>query len=316
MTTKQKQSKKVSTVRAKARKPVSVRAKLTHHTKKLLVPHKGNEFRPHLIRLRGIVAVLIIAVLAQVVYGVATTGRLSILGRVENISTADLLTDTNKQREAQNLPDLTLNDQLSQAAFLKAQDMFKNNYWAHTSPSGVQPWKWFGDVGYNYSYAGENLAKNYPTADATVNAWMNSATHKANILSSHYKDVGFAVVDGVLNGQNTSLVVALYGAPVTVAAVQSAASQPNTFTAPAVATQATDPLQYFGTAVQSLSPVTIAILGLLGLVGIVGIAAHHYRNQLPKAWKKSWRMHHGMYTFFGMILLGVLIIIATGGGQI
>lgn len=316
MTTKQKQSKKVSTVRAKARKPVSVRAKLTHHTKKLLVPHKGNEFRPHLIRLRGIAAVLIIAVLAQVVYGFATTGRLGILGRVENISTADLLTDTNKQREAANLPDLKLNDELSQAAFLKAQDMFKNNYWAHTSPSGVQPWKWFGDVGYNYSYAGENLAKNYPTADATVSAWMNSATHKANILSNHYQDVGFAVVDGTLNGQNTSLVVALYGAPVTAAAVQSANAQQMTFSAPAVAAKATDPLQYFGTAVESLSPVTIAILGLLGLVAIVGAVAHHYRNQLPRAWKKSWRLHHGMYTFVGMILLGVLIIIATGGGQI
>ena len=261
-----------------------MRAKVTHHTKKLLVPHKGNNFRPHLIRVPGIAAVLVIAVLAQVVYGFATTGHLSVLGRVENISSVDLLSDTNKQREAQNLPDLQLNDELSQAAFLKAQDMFKNNYWAHVSPGGVQPWKWFGDVGYNYSYAGENLAKNYPTADATVQAWMNSPTHRANILSTHYKDIGFAVVDGTLNGQNTSLVVALYGAPVTVAAAQSTASQQN-FAAPAVAAAATDPLQYFGTAVQSLSPVTIAVLGLLGLVGIVGMAAHHYRKRLPKAWQ-------------------------------
>jgi len=177
----------------------------------------------------------------------------------------------------------------------------------------VQPWKWFSDVGYNYSSAGENLAKNYPTAGATVQAWMNSQTHRENILKSEYVDVGFAVVDGQLDGQNTTLVVALYGAP--VAAVEAASTQP-TFSAPAVAVAAQHPLAYFGSALEALSPVTIAILGLLGIVAIVGVAAHHYRNQLPKTWRKSWRVHHGFYTFLGMITLGVLIIIATGGGQI
>ena len=61
-----------------------------------------------------------------------------------------------------------MNPKLNEAAQLKAQDMFRYNYWAHTSPRGVEPWKWLGDVGYTYSIAGENLAKNYPTAVATV----------------------------------------------------------------------------------------------------------------------------------------------------
>jgi uncharacterized membrane protein YedE/YeeE len=88
------------------------------------------------------------------------------------------------------------------------------------------------------------------------------------------------------------------------------------FSAPAVATEAPSPVAYFGSALETLSPVTIAILGLLAVVAIVGVTAHHYRKQLPKAWKKSWRVHHGLYTFVGMIALGVLVIIATGGGQI
>ncbi len=109
--------------------------------------------------------------------------------------------------------------------------------------------------------------------------------------------------------------MAYYGAPATVAAVQGSnnAGAPLEFAPPV---SGTNPFAYFATALQSLSPVTIAVLGLLALVAIVGAAAHHYRDKLPKGWKRSWRLHHGMYTFWGMIALGVMIILATGGGQI
>jgi len=290
-----------------------MRAKVQHHAKRILVPHKGNAYRPHLIRVHGLIAVLIVAILAQAVYSIASTGNFQVLGRTSNIQTAELLSDTNKERQAQSLGALKINDQLSQAAFLKAQDMFKNNYWAHTSPSGVEPWKWFGDSGYNYSVAGENLAKNYPTSDATVEAWMNSPSHRENILNGNYVDVGFAVVDGTLDGRATTLVVAFYGAPVSYAAVEGSVA-PVSFSAPSA--QGSNPLEFFGTALQSLSPVSIIILGVLAIVGIVGVAAHHYRYKLPKTWKKSWRLHHGMFTFVGMLVLGALIIVATGGGQI
>jgi uncharacterized protein YkwD len=326
--TKQKQIKKPVTARSKVSKPVSSRVKTTRaqrmpirtqvrrHAKTVLVPHKENEFRPHLIRAHGLIAVLVIALIAQVAYSFISTGHVSVLGRVSNIQTSELLADTNNERADGKLGKLTINDKLSQAAYLKAQNMFAEQYWAHVSPSGIQPWKWFGDVGYNYSFAGENLAKNYPTSQTTVDAWMNSPTHRENILNKEYTDVGFAVMDGVLNGQNTTLVVALYGAPA-VASVQAAtAERAADFSAPAVATEAPSPVAYFGSALETLSPVTIAILGLLAVVAIVGVAAHHYRKQLPKAWKKSWRIHHGLYTFVGMIALGVLVIIATGGGQI
>lgn len=257
-----------------------------------------------------------VALLAQVVYSFASTGHASVLGSVSSIQAADLLADTNQARERQGLPDLSLNTQLSQAAFLKAQDMFKNNYWAHVSPTGVQPWKWFADVGYNYSYAGENLAKNYPSAQATVDAWMNSPEHRANILDTHYFDVGFAVVDGQLQGQSTTLVVALYGAPVTAAAVQGVSSVGSSFMAPTVGSGAATPWGYVANALLLLSPVTIAVLGLFVLVAMVGLVAHQYRRQLPKSWQKSWRLHHGLYAFIGMLVLGVAVILATGSGSI
>lgn len=312
MKTKQKQRKPV--VKKVTAKKAPLPSRVRHQAKHVLVPHKENEYRPHLIRAHGLIAVLVVALFSQMVYGFFTTGNVSILGRVSDIQTAELLADTNQRREQVGAEALVINPQLSDAAFLKAQNMFKEQYWAHVSPSGIQPWKWFGDVGYNYSYAGENLAKNYPSAQATVQAWMNSATHRENILNAHYKDVGFAVVDGNLNGEATTLVVALYGAPATVAAVNAASVQPTSFAAPSIASA--NPFMYFGSALEALSPVTIGILGLLAVVAIVGVIAHHYRKKLPKAWQKSWRTHHGMYTFVGMIVLGVLIIIATGGGSI
>lgn len=258
--------------------------------------------------------VIVISLLVQVVYGFITTGHIEVLGRVSNITTSELLSGTNHERASEGLGELKMNDSLNEAAFRKAQDMFANDYWAHTSPSGVKPWRWLADVGYRYSVAGENLAKNYPNASAAVAAWMGSETHRANILNDKYSEVGFAVVDGELNGRETTLVVAFYGAPATEAAVRGS-STPIEYAAP-VSAGGTNPAGYFATALQSLSPATIFWLGLLAIVSIVAAAAHHYRDKLPKSWKKSWKLHHGLYTFLGMMLMGVMLVLATGGGSI
>lgn len=307
MKTKQTQTKKAKQ---------SLHTRVRRHAKTVLVPHKDNQYRPHLIRAQGLVAVLVIALVAQLAYSFITTGRASVLGRESDIQVSELFIETNKARKAANEPELKMNDNLSHAAFLKAQNMISEQYWAHVSPSGIQPWKWFADAGYNYSYAGENLAKNYPSAGATVEAWMGSPTHRENILNKAFVDVGFAVVTGELQGEETTLVVAMYGAPVTVAATQAAAADHKGFLMSSVEDTVQQPLQYFSASFDSLSPVTIAILGLLAIVALVGVIAHHYRNKLPKSVQKSWRKHHGMYTFIGMLILGALIIVATGGGQI
>jgi hypothetical protein len=284
------------------------------HLKHALVPHKGNHYRPHLVRLHGLTAVLIIALALQLVYGFTSSGRIEVLGRVSDISVQELLEDTNDERRAAGLAALSINETLSKAAFSKARDMFSNNYWAHTSPAGVTPWYWLGQAGYNYNVAGENLAKNYPTAEATVEAWMASETHRANILNSKYKDIGFAVVDGLLDGRDTTLIVAYYGSKAGTAVEGTDNERGVTYAAPLG--ENNNPLTYFGTAMQSLSPATLGALGLLAAVAVVAMMAHHYRAKLPAAWRKSWKQHHGMYTFVGVIGLAVVMILATGGGQI
>jgi hypothetical protein len=299
------------TIKQKRTKKSSV--SVAHHLKRVLVPHKGNHYRPHLVRLHGITAVLVLALVMQLIYGFVSQGRLEVLGRVSNITVSELLTDTNTARADSSLPELKINEQLSKAAFAKAQDMFANNYWAHTSPSGVTPWKWLADTGYNYDVAGENLAKNYPTAQATVDAWMASESHRANILNHKYQDIGFAVVDGMMDGRDTTLVVAYYGSPAT-AAVQGS-EQKVSYAAP-LSAGVGNPLTYFGSALQSLSPATLGGLALLAIVGLVAVIAHHYRNKLPASWRKGWKLHHGMITFGGVVGLALIIVLATGGGQI
>lgn len=142
-----------------------------------------------------------------------------VLGYAANINIGDLLAATNQERLANGLPALTLDSRLNNAASMKADNMFAENYWAHVSPSGIQPWYWFSQAGYTYTYAGENLAKDFDTSAGVVQGWMNSAGHRANILSANYKHVGFSVKNGTLVGGQTTLVVAHYGS-------QAAASTP------------------------------------------------------------------------------------------
>jgi len=107
------------------------------------------------------------------------------LGFATDISIQALLKDTNDKRIENGLQPLTLNDQLNQAAAGKAADMFGNNYWAHISPSGKTPWDFILGANYQYVYAGENLAKDFQDSQGVVDAWMNSPSHKENLLNSN-----------------------------------------------------------------------------------------------------------------------------------
>jgi len=100
---------------------------------------------------------------------------------------------------------------LEQAAQQKAQDMIKNNYFAHTSPAGTSPWYWFDKVDYNYVAAGENLAKDFTDSKYLHQAWMNSSSHRANILNEKFQEIAIVIIEGKINGENTILAVQLFG---------------------------------------------------------------------------------------------------------
>lgn len=133
------------------------------------------------------------------------------MGTSVDITSQELLLFTNQDRQKEGLSALTINNQLSQAAALKATDMFGKNYWAHNAPEGTTPWFFIKEAGYVYVYAGENLARGFNSSEDVVKAWMASPSHRENMLSKNYQDVGFAVVPGKLNGEDTVLVVEMFG---------------------------------------------------------------------------------------------------------
>jgi hypothetical protein len=100
-----------------------------------------------------------------------------------------------------------MNSQLTQAAQLKAKDMFAKDYWAHNSPNGTMPWDFIKQAGYDYQYAGENLARGFTTSNDVVTAWMNSPEHRENMLSPNYHDVGFALQEGSLTGEPDTILI-------------------------------------------------------------------------------------------------------------
>ncbi len=150
----------------------------------------------------------------------------NVLGYATDISVEKLYQLTNAEREKQGLAPLSYNDQLASAAQKKAEDMFAQNYWSHYAPDGTTPWSFILGSGYKYEYAGENLAKNFMFSDGVVEAWMKSPTHRENILRKEYNEIGFAIVNGVLNGEETTLVVQMFGTPLGgVSQVQAAEPQ-------------------------------------------------------------------------------------------
>ncbi len=148
-----------------------------------------------------------------------------------------LLGLTNQQRVTAGLQPLHANTELAASATAKAQDMITRDYWAHFAPDGTSPWYFISQSGYKYTRAGENLAMDFGTDQAVMDGWMNSPTHRANILNPYYVDVGFAVVEGQLQGHDTLLVVAHYGAPAeapTPAPAPAPVTQPASSPAPVV----------------------------------------------------------------------------------
>lgn len=125
----------------------------------------------------------------------------------QTIPVQEILDQLNHDRAYYGLPSLHLDPTLNLAALAKAQDMIQNDYFAHTSPAGLAPWHWFRTLGYEYSYAGENLAKGYVDAQDLESSLMASSLHRANILSSDYSQVGIATI--TIN--KTTVVVELFG---------------------------------------------------------------------------------------------------------
>ena len=177
----------------------------------LFVPHHTNNQRARLLHPSGVSFLIGVYVFFQLTLGWLSRGYPQILGYATVIKTEEIVNLTNKMRQENGLAPIQLDSKLTAAAAQKASDMFARDYWSHVSPVGTQPWYFITNAGYSYRYAGENLARDFADSDSIVKAWMASPTHRENLLSSRYQDMGLAIVDGKLGGRETTLVVQMFG---------------------------------------------------------------------------------------------------------
>src|SRR3990167_1764093 len=170
----------------------------------LFIPRESNNYKARVLHFEVISLFVLLYVLFQASFNVVSIKFPKILGFKANISPAVVVELANQERVKENLSTLEWSDVLSVAAEKKGEDMLTNDYWAHISPSGIEPWEFFLAEGYQYRYAGENLASDFSNPRDAIEAWMASASHRENMLSPKYKEIGVAVVEGDLNGVDTT----------------------------------------------------------------------------------------------------------------
>lgn len=197
------------------------------------IPHKGNSYRPHSLRKDTLTLIVAFIVIIEIAFlaGIIAFKYTNFLAAV--ISSA-LVTYTNEERVNLGLPGVSTNSILENAARLKAEDMASKGYFAHTSPEGHSPWYWLDQAGYEYLFAGENLAVNFYESKDVTKAWMNSPTHRDNMVNDRYTEIGIATAEGIYKGKPATFVVQFFGRPRIATAKEFVVSPPAN-TSPAAA---------------------------------------------------------------------------------
>lgn len=177
----------------------------------LFFPHESNNQKAKILHSSSLIVIAVFLLVFQAGLSLFGSSFPKVLGYAANISPSEVVRLTNEKRAEGGLPPLNEDSTLSQAALAKGNDMLAKGYWAHFAPDGTSPWHFFLEFGYKYRYAGENLARDFSDASSAVNAWMNSPTHRDNIMNANYRDIGIGVVEGNLAGADTTIIVQFFG---------------------------------------------------------------------------------------------------------
>ncbi|MBI4837131.1 MAG: hypothetical protein HY813_01850, partial [Candidatus Portnoybacteria bacterium] len=207
--------------------------------KNYFIPNQNNDYHPHILKKEAVVKIIAGIILVEAlflaqVFLVAPGSKFfaSVLpGVLVNLANGD--------RQESNLSSLITSPLLERASQLKVNDMVARGYFSHIAPDGKTPWYWLDSVGYKYSVAGENLAINFVDSKDINSAWMNSPSHRANILNNKFTEIGIAAARGVYRGKETIFVVQFFGRPTRKATV--VVSQSTTAPAKPIATTPAQP---------------------------------------------------------------------------
>jgi len=183
---------------------------LLHH---YFIPGEHNDHKPHILRTGAVIVVACLILLIEVAFIFDVLVVVPHTSYFATILTNVIVDRTNTNRLEERLPGLTISPLLKKAARLKAKDMAEKGYFSHNGPDGAAPWAWLENVGYDFVSAGENLAVHFIDSSDVVAAWMNSPSHRANILNGRYTEIGVAAATGNYNGKEGIFVVQFFGRP-------------------------------------------------------------------------------------------------------
>ncbi|MCG9478596.1 MAG: CAP domain-containing protein [Actinomycetia bacterium] len=110
-----------------------------------------------------------------------------------------ILAEINNIRVANGLSPLVASQALTDIARSRSADMLSRGYFSHYTPEGTNIFNILQGYGITYRNAGENLAHAQPASAGSpgvfANAWMNSSTHRANILRDAYGQIGIGLAE-------------------------------------------------------------------------------------------------------------------------
>ena len=199
---------------------------IAHH----VFPMRGNAYRPHLLRDRWLLFFLCGALVAEGFLAGNLFLRQEVPELLSAVIGSEIVFLTNDERAALGAPRLLSSKLLEAAAQNKAEDMAARGYFAHATPEGKGPWTWLKEAGYEYRYAGENLAVRFVDSRDAVKAWMDSPSHRANIAKPQYTSIGVGVAQGFYEGRPATYVVQYFAAPPAAYGEGAAVAQSRQFT--------------------------------------------------------------------------------------
>lgn len=286
---------------------------VAHPKKRKLTPHaqkrQGGHHRQsrHYSKTYWPYLTMLSVILCGFIFNSLWTPSRQVLGYTSDLTPVSLLQNTNQARLADGDTPLSLNSKLSAAAQAKADDMAKRNYWSHATPEGNQPWHFAQRTGYGYTTLGENLAYGFDGSAATVNAWLNSPEHRANVLGNDFRDIGVGVATAKqFQGRGeTTIVVAMYGAPHGSGAV----TPPSQGVLP---TRTVSRLETISTAQAALITALVAVVAASGTAFVALKHGRLLRRTLIKGEVFIVRHHLLDVTFLAIGAVGFVITRSAG----
>jgi len=182
-----------------------------NNLKDFFIPHEGNNHKPKSLHPKSLATYVFFALCIKIIATAVLFFVYPDPASMARIVANEMIQFANDARIENNLPALVVNDVLVNSATQKGNDMLLREYFAHDTPDGKKPWNFINKKEYDYVFAGENLAMDFVSGVMIHEAFMKSPSHRRNILDPDYKEIGVAVVNGKMFGNDTDILVMFFG---------------------------------------------------------------------------------------------------------